>query len=529
MSELPSGWIDRTVGDVCSIYAGYGFPERLQGRSQGDLAFFKVGDISESWKRGEPVLVDANHYISLADAKELHAMPLPANAVVFAKIGAAIALNRRALLSVPSLVDNNVMGLHQQPELLNPRYLFHFACTLKLDELSRATTVPSLRKGDVASLRFPLAPLNEQNRIVAEIEKQFTRLDAAVAALKRVQANLKRYRSAVLKAACEGRLVPTEAELARKEGRSYETGEQLLARILKERRAKWESDQLVKMHAAGKPPENDDWKKKYKEPPLHDISQLPKLPDGWVWVSVEMLSTKVVDGVHKKPNYVADGIPFVTVRNLTARPGIDFERLNHVTESDHAEFIQRANPEYGDILVSKDGTLGVIRAIRTRRVFSIFVSVAMIKPVVREMSDYLEIALMSPQVQIQMAPKGSGLQHIHLEDLREDCIPLPPIEEQSRIVTEVQRNLSNTDFLEAELEKQLSRADRLRQSILKRAFEGKLVPQDPNDEPASVLLERIRAERAASHGQEGDQARQRRKRAPLRQSSKIRTSSEVVL
>ena len=89
---------------------------------------------------------------------------------------------------------------------------------------------------------------------MAEIEALFTDLDAAVAALKRVQANLKRYRASVLKAACEGRLVPTEAELARKEGRTYETGEQLLARILKERRAKWEADQLAKMLAAGKPP-----------------------------------------------------------------------------------------------------------------------------------------------------------------------------------------------------------------------------------------------------------------------------------
>ena len=101
-------------------------------------------------------------------------------------------------------------------------------------------------------------------------------LDAAVAALKRVQANLKRYRASVLKAACEGRLVPTEAELARKEGRTYETGEQLLARILKERRAKWEADQLAKMLAAGKPPSNDDWKKKYKEPaPPNPTSSSP--------------------------------------------------------------------------------------------------------------------------------------------------------------------------------------------------------------------------------------------------------------
>jgi len=113
------------------------------------------------------------------------------------------------------------------------------------------------------------------------------------------------------------------------------------------------------------------------------------------------------------------------------------------------------------------------------------------------LSDYSGTALSSPPVQAQMVPKGSGLQHIHLEDLRADCIPLPPLAEQHRIVAEVERRLSIVDEIEALVEANLKRAERLRQAILKRAFEGKLVPQDPSDEPASVLLERIRAERAA--------------------------------
>src|SRR5205807_1829378 len=121
------------------------------------------------------------------------------------------------------------------------------ACTLKLMELAKATTVPSVRKTEIVPIVIPLAPLAEQTRIVAEIEKQFTRLDDAVAALKRIQVNLKRYRASVLKAACEGRLVPTEAELARKEGRDYEPASELLKRTLAERRAKWEATQLQKM------------------------------------------------------------------------------------------------------------------------------------------------------------------------------------------------------------------------------------------------------------------------------------------
>jgi type I restriction enzyme S subunit len=347
----------------------------------------------------------------------------------------------------------------------------------------------------ISGYPVPLAPLLEQDQIVGEIEKQFTRLDAAVGALKRVQANLKRYRAAVLKAAVEGRLVPTEAELARREGRSYEPASELLKRILAKRRSRWEAVQLAKFRTSGEEPKDNKWKARYKEPQEHDSASLPTLAEGWTWATVEALALKVVDGVHKKPDYVEKGIPFVTVRNLTAGAGIDFENLNHVSEADHKRFIQRANPQSGDLLISKDGTLGIVRAVRTEEEFSIFVSVAMVKPVLQEMTDYLEIAFSSPQVQVQMVPKGSGLQHIHLEDLRADFIPLAPLPEQERMVAEVQRRLSIIDELQTQAEINVQRAGRLRQAVLKRAFEGKLVAQDSTDEPASVLLERIRAER----------------------------------
>ena len=111
---------------------------------------------------------------------------------------------------------------------------------------------------------------------MAEIEKQFTRLDASVAALKRVQGNLKRYRASVLKAACEGTLVPTETELARAEGRDYETADRLLERILSERRARWEAQ--------------ENRRGNYKEPVAPDTSDLPELPEGWVWATWSQLS-----------------------------------------------------------------------------------------------------------------------------------------------------------------------------------------------------------------------------------------------
>ena len=145
------------------------------------------------------------------------------------------------------------------------------------EELLRArstgTTFGAIRGEDLRSHSLPLPPLPEQRRIVAEIEKQFTRLDASVAALKRVQANLKRYRASVLKAACEGKLVPTEAKLARADGRDYEPADRLLSRILSERRARWEAQEKRRG--------------KYKEPVAPDTSRLTALPADWAWATVD--------------------------------------------------------------------------------------------------------------------------------------------------------------------------------------------------------------------------------------------------
>lgn len=339
------------------------------------------------------------------------------------------------------------------------KYFEYLLKGLKLSKLDKSTAVPGLSRDDYNTVEVAIAPLYQQKRIVAEIEKQFSRLDEAVANLKRVKANLKRYKAAVLKAAVEGRLVETEAELARREGRSYETGEQLLKRILETRRSQWRG------------------KGKYKEPAAPDTTDLPELPEEWVWATVESLSMKVTDGVHKKPNYVAEGIPFVTVRNLTAGDGISFDELKYVTPEDHAEFCKRTHPERGDILISKDGTLGVVRLIDTDRIFSVFVSVALVKPVIYDLSRYLVTAFKSPVVQRQMVPKGSGLQHIHLEDLRADCIPVAPLPEQYRIVAEVDCRLSLIRETESQVDANLRRADRLRQSILAKVFSGLLVQE----------------------------------------------------
>ncbi len=395
-----------------------------------------------------------------------------------------------------------------------PRYLSFY---LQKDELrdylaSNASGVGGslmrVKSGTCSSFPFPLAPVPDQKRIVAEIEKQFTRLEAAVEALKRARTNLKRYRASVLKAACEGRLVPTEAELARAEGRDYEPADKLLARILKERRARWEADQLAKIRAAGKPPKDDKWRSKYQEPTAPDTTHLSKLPEGWVWASAECLGVQGEQPVLTGPfgtnmgktDFADSGVPVLTIGCLT-HGGIKLDKAVFVSEQKAVE-LERYRLCTGDTLFSRMATVGragVVTSSLEGALFNYHLMRLRLSPAAVLPEFFMAYVRGSEAVDAYVRDVNHGATRpgINTDQLLRMPIVLPPLAEQHRIVAEVERRLSVIDELEAVVEANLKRAERLRQSILKRAFEGKLVPQDPNDEPASVILKRIRAERAA--------------------------------
>ena len=192
--------------------------------------------------------------------------------------------------------------------LQSPRYW------AAISENASGIAIPNVNATKLAALRIPLAPLREQHRIVARIESLFARLDNGVAALKRAQANLERYRASILKAAVEGRLT----EQWRKENPPEETGEELLQRILAERRKRWEAEQLAKFEAKGKRPPRK-WKAKYKEPVTPDTSGLPELPEGWCWATVDQVTAgnrTSAYGVLKPGPEVPGGIPLIRVGNI---------------------------------------------------------------------------------------------------------------------------------------------------------------------------------------------------------------------
>jgi len=342
------------------------------------------------------------------------------------------------------------MALDSLSEHVDLMFLFYTLLHRGFDDVISGTAQPQITKEALEKVKILIPPLAQQHRIVAKLDTLFGRSKSTREELERIPRLVERYRSAILAAAFAGRLTADW----RQNRPNTADGKQLLTQLLasrerkREKRGAWE---------AFDPPEDFE-----------------DLPDSWAWCPVAALASTVSDGVHKKPDYVEDGVPFLTVRNLTAGPGIIFDGCRFVTKSDHEEFIKRTNPERGDLLITKDGTLGVVRAVRTDVPFSIFVSLALVKPIDRSMTDYLELAFSSPQVQEQMVGVGCGLQHIHLKDLRRDLIPIAPAEERGEIVKRVHSAFAYIDRLESETIRATRLLDRLDQATLAKAFRGEL-------------------------------------------------------
>jgi type I restriction enzyme S subunit len=322
-------------------------------------------------------------------------------------------------------------------------------------------------------LRFqiPVAPLPVQRRIVAEIEKQFTRLEAGVAALRRVQSNLKRYRAAVLKAACEGKLVSTEAELAKKGNRKskFETGEALLARILTERRQIWQG------------------RGSFVEPVAPDTTILPKLPQGWTWATVEQLSN-VVRGASPRPagdpRYFGGNVPWITVGPLTADNSPYLKSvpasLNELGR-EHSRFIEPQTL----LLTNSGATFGVPKISLIGGCIND--GVAALLDVGYPLKLYLLYFLRTQTERLRGLNQGAAQPNLNTTIIKAINVPLPPLAEQTRIVAEVERRLSVVEELEAVVTANLQRATRLRQSILHQAFAGELVATVPAIQISDII------------------------------------------
>ena len=350
----------------------------------------------------------------------------------------------------------------------SPKLFYYFLQAIILPDKGYARHFQFLEKSVIN-----VPPLPEQHRIVAKIEELFTRLDAGVEALKKIKAELKRYRQSILKHAFEGKLTEQWRQTHKGE---LEPASKLLERIKKER----------EKQAKGK--------KQKRLPPL-DTSELPELPEGWEWVITSNVCSSVRDGTHDTPKYVEKGVPLVTSKNLKSY-GLDFTTTRNISIADHQQISIRSGVERGDVLFAMIGTVGNPVVVDTDIAFSIK-NIGLFKknPAVIN-SKYLNFWLGSwvfnQLLEKLQLVKGTTQRFVPLGHLRIFPVPMTSLSEQNAIVSEIERYFSIADHIEQAIEIGLKQSGRLRQSILKKAFKGKLVPQDPEDEPAEKLLERIK-------------------------------------
>lgn len=517
-TRLPPGWASVPLRDL-GKWTGGGTPSKTVSAywTGGSIPWVSPKDMKV------PVIFDSLDHIT-DDAVAASAAKLipPGSVLVVTRSGILAHTLPVARTAVAVTVNQDIKALTPAPPI-NPDFVAWGVRAFGMPILHACskdgTTVASVDTELLQDFPLPVAPKAEQPRIVSALESYLTRLDDAVTTLERVQRNLTRHRASVLKAAVEGRLVPTDAKLARAEGRSYEPASVLLTRILAERRRRWEEAELAKMKAKGKAPKDDKWKTKYVEPAAPDTSALPELPEGWCWASVDQLGD-VSGGLtqNAKRNALPFQLPYLRVANVYANElRLDEVRTIGVSELE----VDRVLLAPGDLLVVEgNGSIEQIGrvALWTGSIAPCLHQNHLIKvrfaPV--SLATWSLCWLLAPAGRIAIesaASSTSGLHTLSLSKVQRLPIPLAPLLEQARITAEVERLRTVALAAEGEVSLSIQRSSRLRQSILKWAFNGRLVDQDPTDEPASALLERIRTEREATPDTQARRTRRKNARA----------------
>ncbi|MEJ2353004.1 MAG: restriction endonuclease subunit S, partial [Anaerolineales bacterium] len=422
-SELPNGWTWTTVGEITTPV------EKVKPRERPDSEFIYL-DIS-SINNSKNKITKPKNYIG-ADAPSRARQLVHANDVLFSTVRTYL----KNIALVPEIYDGQIastgFSVLRCRDRFSPKFLFYYTLTddfiSALSNLQRGTSYPAVRDSDVREQIIPLAPFNEQKRIVAKMEELFSQLDAGMAELRRVQANLARYKASVLKAACEGRLVPTEAELARVEGRDYESGEELLRRILDERKKKWEEEQRAK----GKDPS----KMNYREPEAPNTEGLPELPEGWVWAKWEQIGFSQNGRSFPSKEYQPNGVKLLRPGNLFASGKVIWteENTRYLPEKwaeDHRQYV--LGP--GELIINltaqslKDEFLGRVCMTGSSDYCLLNQRIARLTPI-EVLPSYLLWMFKSRIFRrfVDDLNTGSLIQHMFTSQLKEFILPLPPIE-----------------------------------------------------------------------------------------------------
>ena len=504
--RLPASWALASLADLLvAIETGKSFKCDERPPQYGEIGVVKVSAVSwgeyreqESKTCTDESRVNPSLFIQSGDF-------LFSRANTIELVGACVIarnVNLRVMLSDKILRFRFISDV-MKPWVLN--LLRSRQGRLQIETLASGNqdSMRNIGQERIGQILVPMPPLNEQSRIVEKLEELLSDLDTGVAELKAAQRKLAQYRQSLLKAAVEGTLTANWRNARAQSGEPKETGADLLQRILTERRTRWEKKQLARFASQGKTPPND-WKSKYPEPVAPDTTNVPELPKGWIWASVDQLAEMVRNGLSQKPSTERMGYPILrinAVRPMSVR--LDEVRYLPLSEKEASSYLL----DEGDLLATRYngsvdllGVFGVVRGLVEPTVHPD--KLIRIKPVLgAPLADWIEMSASTGASRkhiIGRVKTTAGQTGISGEDIKKMPIPLPPILEQlvaSEMIGVAIARIANQD---ATVEHSLKQSAAQRKNILKAAFAGQLVPQDPNDEPASVLLERIRTKRVSA-------------------------------
>jgi type I restriction enzyme, S subunit len=466
--QLPQSWAWTKMGEIAEVVGGGTPPTNDPKNFDGEIPWITPADLSGY---REKYIARGSRNITHHGYEASGAKWLPQGSVLFSS---RAPIGYVAIASA-AVTTNQGFKSFIPPSGVDPNYLYYWLRSAKhlAEDLASGTTFKEISGAKAALIPFPLAPAVEQTRIVAKLEELLSDLDAGVAELKAAQKKLQQYRLSLLKAAVEGALTADWREAQRQQGTPTETGAQLLARILTERRARWEAKQLANFKEQGKAPPKD-WQKKYPEPVHPETGHLRELPEGWAWVTAEMLFTWGSGDFLPSSAQIAGDFSIYGGNGIN---GTHSEaNVDHVTI-----VIGRVGVNCGNVYLTASASWITDNAIYATAKHD------------HLRWDYAELAMKAAN--LGSGSKGGAQPFISQKILNDTLMALPSRHEQEQISEEYRAALASCQEMALGMEEAFSSLSTQRQNILRAAFAGQLVPQDPNDEPASFLLERIRTER----------------------------------
>lgn len=485
---LPNNWCLTTLENVASWGSG-GTPSRaVASYFQGNIPWIKTGELDSKF------IHRSEEHISEEAIKKSSAKIFPKGSVGIAMYGATIG--KLSIFGVDASTNQAcAVGVTSEAIYNEFLYYFLFAERRELIKAGKGGAQPNLSQGVIKEWQINLPPLSEQHRIVAKIEELFSELDKGIENLKTAQAQLKVYRQALLKHAFEGKLTEQWREQNKDK---LETAAVLQKRIQTERAARFQH-QLNDWQASGQKGSKPKVLKQILPISQEELAELPKLNEFWRWVRLEDITIKITDGDHQAPPQTKIGVPFITISDIKNQK-IDFSDTRFVSKEYFDGLAENRKPVKDDILYTVTGSFGIPCLLDFDKDFCFQRHIGLMKAENSIIIKFLYYLLSSRFVYLQAVKVATGTAQktVPLGGLRLFKVPLVAISEQQKIVEILDSKISEIEQLEQTIATSLQQSESLRQSILKKAFSGELTPQDANDEPASILLERIRKDKQQS-------------------------------